>query len=159
MTPAPDAAGPPRTRLAVGLAGLAVLAAGCGGTAPDGTATGTPTGTPASTTAAPATPATTAPAGGDGPDTTPTPAGVSARITVTEGQVEGPDELEVPVGRRVTLTVSSDRADRVHVHGYDLLEEVTAGGTATITFTADIPGQFEVELEGEHQHLIDLLVR
>jgi hypothetical protein len=41
--------------------------------------------------------------------------------------------------------VTSDTADEIHIHGYDIEKEVGAGGTVTIDFAADIPGQFEVE--------------
>jgi hypothetical protein len=45
------------------------------------------------------------------------------------------------------ITVKSDVADHVHVHGYDVLRDVAAGGTARFDFKADIPGVFEIELE------------
>ena len=38
-------------------------------------------------------------------------------------------------------------ADEIHVHGYDLKKDVTAGGSVEFDFTATIEGRFEVELE------------
>ena len=70
----------------------------------------------------------------------------------------GVQTKDVPLGSDVTLNVTSDVADEVHVHVYDNKAEVAAGGTATMTFTADIPGQFEVELEGAHLKLVELRV-
>jgi heme/copper-type cytochrome/quinol oxidase subunit 2 len=58
----------------------------------------------------------------------------------------------------VTVRVTSDVADEIHVHGYDLKQDVEAGSTAEISFTADIPGVFEVELENAGFKLADLEV-
>ena len=42
-------------------------------------------------------------------------------------------------GDRVVLVVKSDVADEIHLHGYDLSRDVTAGGTARLPFTATLP--------------------
>ncbi len=47
----------------------------------------------------------------------------------------------------------------VHVHGYDVTEDLKAGKRATIDLTADIPGVFEVELEQSHTPLFELTVQ
>jgi hypothetical protein len=73
--------------------------------------------------------------------------GTNVAVTIAGGKV-APDpsrKVEVATGDHVHLRVTSDHADEVHVHGYDIEKEVSAGGTVTIDFTADIPGQFEVE--------------
>ena len=49
--------------------------------------------------------------------------------------------------------MSSDVDDEVHVHGYDIEREVSAGQSVTIEFTADQTGVFEVET-----HESDLLL-
>ena len=88
-------------------------------------------------------------------------AGTQQRIEVTfaNGKAGGDTgRVQVAEGTSVTLVVTSDVADEVHVHGYDKKADVKAGGTATITFTADIPGQFEVELESAHLKLVELRV-
>jgi hypothetical protein len=113
--------------------GVAITLAGCGsGDDSSGSS-------PATSSPAPAT-ATTGPS-------TPGPAGTSIDVTIAGGKVT-PDptrRVEVKTGDQVHLTVTSDTADEIHVHGYDIEKEVSAGGTVTIDFTADIPGQFEVE--------------
>jgi hypothetical protein len=51
-------------------------------------------------------------------------------------------------GQRVTLVVSSDVADEVHVHGYDLMADAAPGSPARISFfEASVPGCFDMELE------------
>ena len=62
-------------------------------------------------------------------------------MQVAGGQVSG-DTGRVPVaaGTEVTLSVTSDVADEVHLHGYDLEAELTPGTPAEITFDADGPG-------------------
>jgi hypothetical protein len=54
--------------------------------------------------------------------------------------------------------VTSDVADEIHVHGYDLSTDVEAGGTAEVKFVADVPGIFEVELEEAVIPLVELEV-
>ena len=70
----------------------------------------------------------------------------------------GVQTKDVPLGQEVTLNVTSDVADEVHVHGYDKKADVEAGGSVSITFIADIPGQFEVELEDAHLKIVELRV-
>jgi hypothetical protein len=72
--------------------------------------------------------------------------------------VGGPRELEYDAGEAVRFSVRSDVADEVHVHGYDLSKEVPAGGTVTFSFTADIEGIFEVELEERGEQIAELRV-
>lgn len=86
-------------------------------------------------------------------------AGERIEITVSDGQVQGPGTVILEAGTEVELVVTSDVADHIHVHGYDLFEEVAAGGTATLTFTADLPGTWEIELEDSGTHLVELQVR
>ena len=52
--------------------------------------------------------------------------------------------------------VTSDTAEEVHVHGYDILKAVSGGHPAHFAFTAEIPGVFEVELEGSGRLLLQL---
>jgi hypothetical protein len=71
----------------------------------------------------------------------------TVRISYLGGQVSG-DTGTVPValGSQVILEVTTDADEEAHLHGYDKAAQIPAGGTATIAFTADIPGQFEFEL-------------
>jgi nitrous oxide reductase len=93
-------------------------------------------------------------------DTTSTaPAGNVVDVEVAGGSpVGGVRHVEVPVGDELTLRVSADVADEVHVHGYDLTADVAPGAPAELTFVADIPGQFEVELEDAGLLIVELLV-
>ena len=56
------------------------------------------------------------------------------------------------------LVVHSDVADEIHVHGYNLMKDVAAGGTVKISFVADVPGRFEAELENHGTQIADLTV-
>ena len=62
--------------------------------------------------------------------------------------VGGVRRVEVDLGSVVALMVTSDAAEEVHVHGYDILRAVSAGNPAHFAFSAAIPGVFEVEFEG-----------
>jgi hypothetical protein len=81
-------------------------------------------------------------------------------VTVRGGRaVGGVEKLEYAKGERVRLVVRSNVMDEVHVHGYDLTEEVAAGGSARFDFRAMIEGVFEVELEGRKEQVAELVVR
>lgn len=117
------------------------------------------TGAPAST-GAPGPPrpdATTTEAASPAP--TPSATSSAVEVRVVDGRVEGPRRVTVALGEPVMLRVTSDVADEIHVHGYDITDEVEAGGTTTIQFTANIPGVFEDELEGRHLRLVELEVK
>lgn len=80
-------------------------------------------------------------------------------IVIRNGKpVGGVEELEFSAGDEIRFRVSSNRADEVHVHGYDVEEEIPAGGSATLAFPADIEGIFEVELHGSETQIAELRV-
>ena len=79
-------------------------------------------------------------------------------VTVTAGVVDGPDRFEVVMGEVVEITVLTDVADEVHVHGYDLTFPTQPGVPTLVTFTADAQGIFEVELEAAEIPLFELVV-
>jgi hypothetical protein len=80
-------------------------------------------------------------------------------IRVVNGQPQGGVRtLSYKKGDRVRFKVRSDVADEIHVHGYDLKRDVTAGGTAQFSFVATIEGRFEVELENAHVQIAQLEV-
>jgi hypothetical protein len=139
-----------RRRVLAGLFVLGWLLAGCGGDDAGGAASTTAV---TSTTAATSTDAaaTTTTAGF---------AGKLVQVRVAGGKVETAERrVTVSKGDRVRIQVSSDVADEVHVHGYDLSEDVGPGKPATIEFTANLPGVWEVELENAKRKLFDLEVR
>ena len=81
------------------------------------------------------------------------------RVTVVDGVPEdGIVRASVSKDDRVALVVTSDVADEIHVHGYDIMRDVTAGGTARLPFTATLPGVFEVELEDHGVQIAELTV-
>jgi hypothetical protein len=101
--------------------------------------------------------------------------GGGGKSSSTTSSASGPETIDVQVkagkpvggikratvrkGERVVLVVHSDVADEVHLHGYDLHQDVDAGGTARIRFTADIAGVFEAELESRKLQILALTVK
>jgi hypothetical protein len=80
-------------------------------------------------------------------------------IVVRNGEpVDGVQELEYSAGEQVRFKVQSDVVDEIHVHGYDLMKDVEAGGSVSFSFPADIEGIFEVELEGLKEQIAELRV-
>lgn len=90
----------------------------------------------------------------------PSPGAPHAEITIAGGRVSPPSGwLEVSKGQTVSLTVTSDVADELHVHGYDVEAALTPGKPITVTIKADMTGVFEVETHGSKLVLIQLAVR
>jgi hypothetical protein len=82
-----------------------------------------------------------------------------ATIVVRNGEpVDGVQELEYSAGEQVRFDVRSDVADEIHVHGYDLMKDVPAGGSVSFSFPAEIEGIFEIELEGRKEQIAELRV-
>jgi hypothetical protein len=89
-----------------------------------------------------------------------TPARTVLAVTVRGGSVvEGSSRQRATVNEAVTIRVTSDVADEVHVHGYEKKFNVAAGQTGEVTFNANIPGVFEVEFERSHKQLFTMEVR
>lgn len=96
------------------------------------------------------------------PNILPTSDETVIEVSVAAGRVTpSPDRrVEVARGNNVRIVITSDHADEVHVHGYDLEQSVAAGRPTTIEFVADQPGSFEVEMhEIDPGLLFTLLVR
>jgi Cu/Zn superoxide dismutase len=86
-------------------------------------------------------------------------AGGVPTIVIRNGEpVAGIEELEYSAGDEIRFRVESDVTDEVHVHGYDVMKEVAAGGTVAFSIPAEIEGIFEVELEGRRQQIAELRV-
>ncbi|HEX3240318.1 MAG TPA: hypothetical protein VHR18_09305 [Solirubrobacterales bacterium] len=81
-------------------------------------------------------------------------------IVVKNGEpVGGIKDLEYSSGEQIRFKVSGDEAEEIHVHGYDLMEEIPAGGgTVEFDFPAEIEGIFEGELEGQGTQILELRV-
>jgi hypothetical protein len=77
-------------------------------------------------------------------------------IVIRNGEpVGGIQELEYSAGEEVRFRVESDVADEVHVHGYDLMQDVPAGGSVEFDFPAELEGIFEAELEGRKEQVLE----
>ena len=112
------------------------------------------------TIAGPGPTPTTAPSSGAPAPTTAAPAGTVLAVTVRGGSVvEGASRQRASLNQLVTIRVTSDVADEVHVHGYDKRVDVALGRPGEVTFVANIPGVFEVEFERSHKLLFTLEVR
>jgi hypothetical protein len=72
--------------------------------------------------------------------------------------VGGVRKLRVEKGEEVRFVVTADASEEVHVHGYDVFEDVRPGKSARVRFDADIDGIFEIELEGSHTQIAELRV-
>ena len=80
-------------------------------------------------------------------------------IVVRGGKpVGGIKRATVTKDERVVLTVRSDVADEIHVHGYNLMKDVAPGAPAVIAFKATIPGRFEAELEQRGLQIAEISV-
>jgi hypothetical protein len=107
---------------------------------------------------------TTVPTTTEPPTTTttpppPPPKPTEVRVRVVGGAPRGGIVRKtVDQGDRVVVVVTSDVADHVHVHGYDLFGDVAPGKRVRIAFRARIPGRFLVELEDRHAPLAELTV-
>lgn len=112
--------------------------------APGGVTTGTVGTTTSATTTAP----------------TPTTASPTIPVVVVSGgkPTGGVKDLTFAKGDTVAFSVRSDIADEIHVHGYDIMKDVKAGGSVTFSFRAKIDGIFEVELENAAVQIASLRV-
>jgi hypothetical protein len=96
----------------------------------------------------------------------PTPAEVTdgkATIDVKVGTddfttTKGTRVVSVPKGTSVTINITSNDAEQYHLHGYDIEENAEAGKTATMEFTADQTGQFDLESHVTEKTLLVLVV-
>jgi len=80
-------------------------------------------------------------------------------ITIKNGKpVGGIAQLTYNEGEQVRFKVDSDVSDEVHMHGYDIMKDVKAGGSVSFDFPATIEGVFEAELEGRKEQIVELTV-
>jgi hypothetical protein len=111
-------------------------------------------------TAAPSAPAaTTSATGTPAVSTTPAADVVEIKVSVASGKVIPRTSIhKIKQGQTVRILVTVDKADEVHVHGYDIEKELGAGETGTIEFKADETGRFEVETHKSALQLFQLEV-
>jgi hypothetical protein len=80
-------------------------------------------------------------------------------IVVKNGKpVGGIRQLTYNKGERILFKVMSDIPEEVHLHGYDVMKDVKAGGSVTFSLPASIEGVFEAELEGRKEQIIEMTV-
>lgn len=125
---------------------LLLTLAGCGtGDVGGGALPSSSPSAPAATSALPESAASTTPSASKPTDQ---PVRPTFEIVYANGKVTGDTgRLRVKVGSKVTISVRSDVADVIHLHGYDITAKVAAGGAELLTFNARIPGVFALELE------------
>lgn len=141
-----------RSNLARACALTAVLVAPAACSDGDGGTTGASATVPATTATGAAPPASTA--------TTAPEAVRLIEVTYAGGQVAGgAQRASVRRGELVRIRVTSDVADEVHVHTYDVRAAVAPGQPVQLDLVASIPGRHEVELEAKHRQLLVLEVR
>lgn len=70
-----------------------------------------------------------------------------------------PAETSVTEGDHVNLRITSDRPLELHLHGYDLEEEVEADEPAELAFDATLTGRFAIEDHDTDTELGALLVQ
>jgi hypothetical protein len=96
-------------------------------------------------------------------DTGSSGADVEVEVTVAGDTVTtANDRVDAEVGQTVRITVTSDVAEEVHVHGFDLSVDLEPGEPGELEFevTDDPgPGLYEVELEESGLLLFQLEVR
>ena len=95
--------------------------------------------------------------GGSGDEAT---GGKKLVVMIRDGKpVGGIKHLTVDKGDRVKISVTSDVEDEVHVHGYDVMQDVAPGEPAEMDLAATIAGRFEIELEDAGTPIAELEVR
>ena len=69
-------------------------------------------------------------------------------IVIEGGEpVGGVAELSYEKGEEIEFFVESDVADHVHLHGYDVFQDVAPGQRVKFSVPATLEGVYEVELE------------
>ena len=123
-------------KLAAVLFAATLVLAGCGGDTDTGTVSSSPTDK-----------------GSSGP--------VVVDIAVKDGKVapQG-DRVDVKVGQKITLHITSDAEEAIHVHSEPEHEyEVGPGDDVEKSFTIDTPGQIAVEAHHLDLTIVQLVVR
>jgi hypothetical protein len=68
-------------------------------------------------------------------------------------------QLTYNKGERILFEVKVPFAEEIHLHGYDVMKDVPAGGgSVTYSLPASIEGVFEAELEGRKEQIIEMTV-
>jgi len=92
------------------------------------------------------------------PDASTAAQSINASFVGGNLELDGDERVEASIGDVVMITVESDVADEIHLHGYDIFADVTPEQAATIVVTADTPGRFEIEFEDSGVFIAELVV-
>ena len=66
---------------------------------------------------------------------------------------------KIAKGTPVTIEITADADNEVHIHGCDLQQEVGPAKLAKFSFSADLAGVFEVELHDGKRKILELDVK
>jgi plastocyanin len=81
-------------------------------------------------------------------------------VTVTGNKVSpAPATVDLGVGEKLTLTVTSDHADQLHIHGFEVEKDLVAGKPLSVTVTGEQPGVYEVETHHPELRLLKIAVK
>ena len=134
--------------IAAVIAVVAVIVLAVGGDDTDETSRSASTATPSAT-------ANTGGAAAEGETATPTPKPKPKPPLLRAGKETA---LTYKEGETVRFRVVSAKPEEVHVHGYDIKQDLEPGKVETMSFKATITGIFEIELEGSGTLLAQLKV-
>ncbi|OZD63393.1 hypothetical protein CH268_09520 [Rhodococcus sp. 06-1460-1B] len=68
--------------------------------------------------------------------------------------------LDASVGQLISMSISSDTTDELHVHSVpEHTFEIEPGKDQVFTFTVDVPGQVDIELHHSDRTVATLVVR
>jgi hypothetical protein len=100
-------------------------------------------------------------AGCDSGSKTATGAPLSINVTIAHGQVTPANAtLQAKVAQPITLRVTSDAVDELHVHSVpDHKFQVAAAANQTFQFSVDVPGNVDVELHHLDRTIATIQVR
>lgn len=78
----------------------------------------------------------------------------AVELVVRDGELlAGPAVITLQQDEELTLRVTSDRPDELHLHGYDLALKLQPGAPVELRFRATRSGRFEYELHHAHAEL------
>lgn len=85
-----------------------------------------------------------------------TPEDVSFDLAIADGGLAGDESTFVAKqDDTVTLNLTSDAHGEVHIHGYDLTQDVGPGESSSITFLADATGRYAMEFHPSEEASTD----
>jgi len=86
----------------------------------------------------------------------PSPRSFSLQVVGTQMT---PDQLQANYNDPLTISIVADKAEEIHLHGYDKHFFATPGQAVTLQFPASLTGQFVIELEATSVPLGTLTVK